>query len=64
MITPVVFLYYFEKEYNIVNIKILTFFIGPLQQFFLTNDCFSSSSINAKQKSLLNFFFVLFFQKS
>ena len=25
---------FFNKEYNIVNIKILAFFIGPLQQFF------------------------------
>ena len=35
---------------NIVNIKIILFFIGPLQQFFLIIICFSSSSINAKKK--------------
>ena len=33
-----------------VNIKILIFFIGPHQQFFLIKSCFSISSINAKQK--------------
>ena len=51
MISSGVFLYFFLIIFLIfVNIKILTFFIGPLQQFFLTNSCFSSSSINAKQK--------------
>ena len=40
--------YIFNPKYNIVNIKILAFFIVPLQQFF--NICFSSSSINAKKK--------------
>ena len=33
MISPGIFPYY-SKKYNIVNIKILTFFIGPLQQSF------------------------------
>ena len=33
MISTGVFLYFFKK-YNIVNIKIILFFIGPLQQFF------------------------------
>ena len=33
MIYPGVFLYFFKK-YNVVNIKILVFFIGPIQQFF------------------------------
>ena len=28
------FPYFLKKNYNIVNIKILTFFIGLLQQFF------------------------------
>ena len=40
--------YIFNPKYNIVNIKILAFFIVPLQQFL--NSCFSSSSINAKKK--------------
>ena len=48
MISPVVSI--FLKKYNIANIKILTFFIGPLQQFFLMNSCISSSSINVKNK--------------
>ena len=39
-----------KKKYNIVNIKIYLFFIGPLQQFFLIIICFSSSSINGKKK--------------
>ena len=43
------FIFIFFK-YNIVNIKTHTFFIGPLQQFFSINSCFSSSSINAKHK--------------
>ena len=43
------FLFFFLK-YNITNIRILDVFIGPLQQFFLINSCFSNSSINAKQK--------------
>ena len=34
MIYPGVFLYFFKKC-NIVNIVIVLFFIGPLQQFFL-----------------------------
>ena len=38
------------KECNIANIKIILFFIGPLQQFFVINICFSSSSVNAKKK--------------
>ena len=29
-----VFFFIFLKKYNIVNIKIFTFFIGPLQQLF------------------------------
>ena len=29
-----VFFFIFLKKYVIVNIQILTFFIGPLQQFF------------------------------
>ena len=37
-------------KYNIVNIKILTFFYWPTSTVFLINSCFSSSSINAKQK--------------
>ena len=49
MISPGVLLFIYVK-YNIVNTKIFTFFIGPLQLFFLMNSCFSSSSINAKQK--------------
>ena len=28
------FFFIFLKKYNTVDIKILTFFIGPLQQFF------------------------------
>ena len=39
MISPGVFLY-FLKEYSIVNIKILTFFTGLLQQFFLNKQLF------------------------
>ena len=38
MMPPGVFVYVFFKKYNNVNIKIfiktLTFFIGPLEQFF------------------------------
>ena len=45
LIYPGVFLY-FLKKYNILNMKILTFFIGLT--VFLLNSCFSSSSINAK----------------
>ena len=40
----------FFKKCSIVNIKIILFFIVPLQQFFLIIICFSSSSINAKKK--------------
>ena len=51
MISPGVFLHLFLSLFFIfVNIKIPTFFVGQLQQFFLINSCFSSSSINAKQK--------------
>ena len=44
-------LYFLKKNTTIINIKILTFFIGPLH-LFLTNSCFSISSINGKQKFL------------
>ena len=42
------------------------FSIGPLQQFFLINSCFSSSSINARKKfwgvpHLLHMFVILSF---
>ena len=40
------FFFIILKKYNIVN---TTIFIGLLQQFFLINSCFWSSSINAKQ---------------
>ena len=41
----------FLKECNIVNIKIILFFIGPLLlvHAFLVFICFSSSSINTKK---------------
>ena len=42
-------LFFFFFKYNIVTIKILTFFIGPPQHLLLINSCFSSSSINVKQ---------------
>ena len=44
MISPGAFLY-FLKNCKIVNIKIILFFIGPLEQFF--KYFFSSSSVNA-----------------
>ena len=34
----------------IVNIKIILFFIDPLQHFFSINTSFSSSSVNVKEK--------------
>ena len=49
MISPSVFLYFFLKC-NIVNVKIILFFVGPLQQFFLINICLSSLSENGKKK--------------
>ena len=49
MISPSVFLYFFLKC-NIVNVKIILFFVGPLQQFFLINICHSSLSENGKKK--------------
>ena len=42
---------YFFRKWDIVNVKIILFFIAPLQQFFLIIICFSSSSINAKRNS-------------
>ena len=47
MMSPGVYL--FIVKCNIVNIKIF-FFIDPLQQFFVINICFSSLSVNAKNK--------------
>ena len=46
--SPGVFLY-FLKKYDIVNIKILTFFIGPFQQFFFQHVFF----INKCQTEIL-----------
>ena len=48
MISPSLFLY-FLKRCIILNIKILTFFYWP-PSTILTNSCFSSASINVKQK--------------
>ena len=31
---------YIFKKYNVINVKIMLFFIGPLQQFFLNNYLF------------------------
>ena len=45
-----VFFFIFLKKCSIVNIKIILFFSGPLQQFFLINSCFSTTLINAKKK--------------
>ena len=52
MISPVVLFLSFFFLLFFVSIKILKiiFFIGRLQQFFLINSCFSSSSIIGKQK--------------
>ena len=68
MIFPGVFLFFLKKKYNIVNIKILKFFIGPLQLFTLMNSYFSSSSINPKQKfwgvlHLLHVFWFFYYRR-
>ena len=47
------FFFIFFKKYSIGNIKILTFFIGPLQHI-LVNSCFSSSPIDKCQKEILS----------
>ena len=49
MISPGVFLYFFEKC-NIVRIIFLTFLLAHFNSFLLINSCFSNSSMNAEQK--------------
>ena len=44
---------YFLKKYNIVNIKVILFLIGPLQQFFFNNYLFFKF-INKCQKAPLS----------
>ena len=51
MISTGVFLYFFLQKYNIVNIKIILFFIGPLQQFF--NNYLFFKFINKCKKEIL-----------
>ena len=43
--------FFFLQKYNIVNIKIILFFIGPLQQFF--NNCLFFKFINKCKREIL-----------
>ena len=69
MISTGVFLSFFKRKCNIVNNKIILFFIGSFQQFF--NKYFFFKFINKCQKEILkcgprssyvcDFFFFFFF---